>query len=821
MPLLGVALLAASTMILESCLTRFLAVAQFYHFAFLAISLALLGFGASGTILGFLQMQAESEKEDSKGINVRGLLSLAGAGFFISTGLAYVIINFLPFDSYSIAWDRRQIFLFFLYYLVLTCPFLFAGLGIGAALSVHLEASNLVYAANLFGSAVGVLLTPIFMWMAGVPGTILIAGVLVLFVVQVTGGAFIERVKPALWICGSVLFLSFSILAGMNLLGRSPLGLRLSPYKGLSHALRVPEAMRIYGRWNAISRLDVLKGAATRAFPGMSYTFSGNLPEQFGMAIDGESLMPVPVHPTSQIRAGEFLPEAIAFRLRPGADTLILEPHGGLAVWQALAGGARRISVIVSNPGEIKAINLSVPEESVFEISPVEIVYELPRIFLHSRSDRYSLIMVPLTDPYRPVSSGAYSLTETYLYTIESFQNMLCRLSDNGILIVSRWLQTPPSEEIKLLATLLEALEKTGTSDREKTLVAFRSIQTITVLVQPRGWNADELMNLRDFLEERKYDLVWAPDVKIDEVNRFNVLPEPYYYLEFNKLITAEDRSDYYFHYPFDVRPATDDRPFFYNYFKWNQTFQVLSMLGHTWQPFGGSGHLVLIALLLLVITFSIVLIGLPLIWDRFFRFRRKKYLENAPEQAKPTSSWRLILYFGGIGLGYLLVEVPLIQRAILWFGNPVIAFTIIVTVLLVFSGLGSNYSRKMSFPLWVIITGVVGLITMVMLMTNWINASLLSLPIAIRVLIVITIIAPLGFAMGFPFPSGMRILVSSGTEAAVLAWAVNGCASVISAVMAAILALDFGFNFVLVMGACSYGLVIPGLMSRRDSHMI
>jgi len=170
-------------MILESCLTRFLAVAQFYHFAFLAISLALLGFGASGTILGFLHVQSESGSESEKGLNVSQLLILAGTGFALSTGLAYLIINFLPFDSYSIAWDRRQILLFFLYYLVLTCPFLFAGLGIGAALSVHLKASNLVYAANLIGSAVGVIITPIFMWLAGVPGVIIIAGILGLMVV--------------------------------------------------------------------------------------------------------------------------------------------------------------------------------------------------------------------------------------------------------------------------------------------------------------------------------------------------------------------------------------------------------------------------------------------------------------------------------------------------------------------------------------------------------------------------------------------------------------------------------------------------------------
>lgn len=820
LPLWGVFLLAASTMILESCLTRLLAVAQFYHFAFLAISLALLGFGASGTILGFLQVRAERAMESGEGIKVRRLLILAGIGFFFSTGLAYLIINFLPFDSYSIAWDRRQILLFFLYFLVLTCPFLFAGLGIGAALSGHLKQSYLVYAANLFGSAVGVIFTPLFMWLAGVPGTIMMSGILVLLVVLVCGGQFVEKIQPALVLCMVVLLVSFSIFTGMNLLNKSPLGLSLSPYKGLSYALRIPGATRIYGRWNAISRIDVISGAATRVLPGMSYTFSGHLPEQFGMAIDGDSLLPIPIYHTDQIKVGDYLPEAIAFRLRPGADILVLEPHGGMAVLQALAGGARRISAVISNPNEIQAVNHSVPGKSVFEESSVEIVSEAPRVFLNSISNRYTLILVPLTDPYRPVGSGAYSLTEAYLYTVESFRDMLLRLSDDGVMVVSRWLQTPPSEEIKILATLLEALERIGASEPGKALFAFRSIQTITVLLQPRGWNAEELRILRDFLEERKYDLVWAPDVRIQEVNRFNILPEPYYYREFREFITAVDRSEYYSQYPFYVKPATDDHPFFYNFFKWRQTPQVLSMVGHTWQPFGGSGYLVLIALLFLVITMSIFLIGLPLIWSRFYMLRKNKSTGVTPGVDQPASTWRLILYFGGIGLGYLLVEIPLIQRAILWFGNPMNAFTIIVTILLVSSGLGSYYSRKVRFPLWTIVGGLSGMVILVTFMTNLLNDFLLSVPIILRVILVITIIAPLGFMMGFPFPAGMRILVSSGKEAAALAWAINGCASVISAVMAAIMALEFGFNIVLLLGASSYCLVIPGLLRHRSIHL-
>lgn len=813
---MGVSLLAASALILESSLTRLLAVAQFYHFAFLAISLALLGFGASGTILGFVPLISNQETEQRKGANVSGMLVLAGIGFSLSTGLAYLIINFLPFDSYSIAWERRQILLFFLYYLVLTCPFLFAGLGIGAAISANLKESNLVYAANLFGSAFGVILTPIFMWLAGVPGTILITVILGMLVILASGGASTKKIQIGLILCVLILMISFLALSILNYSNKSPLGLRLSPYKGLSYALQIPGAKKIYGRWNALSRIDVLSGSATRVLPGLSYIYSGELPEQLGMSIDGESLIPVPLVPADQFAAGEYLPEAIAFRLRPGADTLVLDPHGGMSVLQALAGGAQRVFAVVSNPNEIKAVDHSIPGKDIFQESAIQVFNEAPRVYLNSQSGEYTLIVIPLTDPYRPVGSGAYSLTETYHYTVESYQKMLLKLTNNGILVVTRWLQTPPSEEIKLIATLLEALERTGVSDPGVSLIAFRGIQTITVLVQPQGWRSDELRIVRDFLDDRKYDLVWAPDVSVGEVNRYNKLQEPYYYLEVNKLISSTDRSKYYSQYPYDVRPANDDHPFFYNYFKWSQTHQILSMLGHTWQPFGGSGYLVLIALLALVTILSIFLIGVPLAWIRYSLLRRWKPDVALPDHAKGVSSWRVIIYFGGIGLGYLLVEIPLIQRAILWFGNPVSAFSIIVAGLLVFSGLGSYYLQTIRLPLWIIVTVLSGMVIFVTLITNLLNDFLLRVPITIRTIAVLTVLAPLGFVMGQPFPLGIKTLVSSKTEIAVIAWAVNGCASVLSAIVAAILALELGFTLVLFLGACSYSLVIPVLINYQ-----
>jgi hypothetical protein len=168
--LIGVGVLSAGALLLESALTRLLAVAQFYHFAFLVISLALLGFGASGSILTLRPGLLKADPKEQAGSR---LLALSGSAFAVSVIAAYAIVNLIPFDSYSIAWDRRQVFFFILYYFALALPFIFAGVGIGGALAASPERSHVVYASNLLGSALGVLLAPLLLRLAGVPGALL------------------------------------------------------------------------------------------------------------------------------------------------------------------------------------------------------------------------------------------------------------------------------------------------------------------------------------------------------------------------------------------------------------------------------------------------------------------------------------------------------------------------------------------------------------------------------------------------------------------------------------------------------------------------
>jgi len=809
-----VAALAAATLLLESALTRLLAVAQYYHFAFLVISLALLGFGASGTYLSLVRRSRPLDQ----------LLPLAGAGFALSTAIAYAVVNGLPFDSYSIAWERRQILFFVLYYLALAVPFFCSGVAIGAALAAADGQSHRIYAANLFGSGIGALLAPFALGATGVPGAILVSAMIGL--VAVFTGRRDGRGWPR--VRGLAAGIECAGVAGLLLLGllnagaRAPMGLTLSPYKGLAQALRYPGATDVYQRWNAVSRADVIVDAGTRMLPGLSYAYAGVPPPQAGLSLDAGAPTPVTLIAPEAFAAADYLPEALAFELRPAATVLALEPGGGLGVLQALAtGGAagvptsRSVTAVVGNPLERQAAGYAAGvagAADVYRHPRVTTVIESPRAFLRRDRTAYDLVVFSLTDAFKPLTSGAYSLGETYNLTVEAFDDALGRLGPGGMLVTTRWMQTPPSESLRLVATLATALARRGVTPAADRLVAYRGIQTITVLAKPDGWTAEELARARDFVATRRYDLVWAPDIRPDEVNRTNRMPEPADYLAIREFFAASDPRAFYAAYPYAIQPATDDRPFFFHFFKWQQTPEVLATLGRTWQPFGGSGYFVLLALLALVLVLSAALIVTPLLFGRprgvAATGRRVAHLR-----------WRGLGYFGCLGVAFLFVEIPLIQRWILLLGYPTYAFTAVVLSLLLFSSLGSLLTRARWLPRRAALAALVGLAVAAALLMGRLTDSVLGWPFWMRSVAAVLGLAPLGVLMGLPFPLGLAWLEEAAPGLVPWAWAVNGSASVLASVLAAMLALSYGFTAVLLLGALCYAAAWLLLFGQRPAR--
>ena len=802
--LLAVACSSASVLLFEIALTRIFAVTQFYHFAFMTVSLALLGFGASGSAL------AAFPRLGRGGPHRWALLAFLQS---IGTLGAYALSNALPFDSFSIAWDAWQVVYLIASYLALVVPFLFGGAVVGALLASRRLPAHRVYAANLAGSGAGCLIAlGGLAWLGGV-GVIVFAALMAMLAALLFEYASDRKsIVFGVIAIGSITLITTGLFSPPDLLN-----LRLSPYKDLSAALRYPGARILSTQWNASSRVDHIQSAGIRSLPGLSFAFRGSPPPQDGLTFDGDDLSPIPL---IDPRDASFVPHlliSLPFALRPAADALILEPRGGLDVFVARASGARTIVAVEPNELAVEAAR------GVYDEPRVQLMIDEPRAFVERSAEQFDVIDLALTAPYRPVTSGAYSLAEDYRLTVEAFERYLSRLRPGGLLAVMRWLQTPPSEELRLIGLAAAAVRRTG-GDPPGSIVALRGYSTALVLVKQGRFTGDELASIRAFAQARRFDLIAAPGLQPDEANRYNVLPDDAYYRLAASLLNTSNPSAVYTAYAFDIAPPTDDHPFFGHFFKWSQAGEVLAMLGKTWQPFGGAGYFVLVVLLGFSTLASLVLIVAPLArrqadvtaksatpQTEAGRADAKKTRENSALLAScvvqsdtALRKWT-VMYFGLLGIGFLFVEIPLVQQYILLVGRPTIALAVVLFALLIASGLGSLASRRVPWR-----AGAVALTVAIALYPSLIRALtnvILLAPIEARLIVGGLALAPLGFLMGIMFPKGIAYLETRAPEWTAWAWGINGATSVISAIASVLLALTFGFSFVIAVGAACYGV--------------
>ncbi|MBC7242520.1 MAG: hypothetical protein H5T60_08750 [Anaerolineae bacterium] len=789
--LVGQFLSAAAALACEIILTRLFSLSQWYHFAFLAISVALLGYGASGTFLAVTRRRIP--------------LSLLAAGQALGTAAGYLAANFIPFDSFRIAWEPVQVLYMALYYLSLTVPFFFAGLISAVLLERRELPAGRVYAANLMGSGAGCLLSLALQpYLAGV-GSLLACAAL-----AGAGGATFAVGEGRRWRIGAALALT--VLLGALALG-PPAGweIRPSPYKSLMQVLRHPGARILFQRWNAFSRVDVVQAEGIRSMPGMSLGYMHAPPAQMGLFVDGDNLSPIQMSSSAADLAFlDYLPEAVLFQLRPGADIVIVEPLAGLAVWGALHGGARHITALMANPLVWQAVEETAPADAnPFRAPNVTVIFGGARSFLQHPGHTYDIVQFPLTDSYHPIRSGAFSLSENYLLTVEAMRAGLRALQPDGILAITRWLQLPPTESVRAGALVVEALAAEGVAEPARHIIALRSWSTCLILAKRRPFTPQEIGLVRAFATARQFDLVTYPGMSEEESNRFNLLPEPVYYRAWQAMLTARDRRQFYHSTPFDLTPTTDNRPFFFHFFTWKQAPEVWQTLGMTWQPFGGSGYFVLIALLLLTLLAGMVLVLLPL------------WLRGGPAAPRRLRAGTL-LAFTCLGLGFMMVELPLLQQCILLLDQPTYAFATVLFTLLVFSGVGSMMSARMP-PALALGGTVLAALALAAGLSPLVHAAL-GAPLWARMGLTELALAPAGWVMGMPLARLVSRLRERAPALIPWAWAANGVASVTSSVLATMMALSWGFQAVLVIGAGAYaGAALAGwrlvLQDDQQAH--
>ena len=792
---LGVGLTSLCTLMLQVSLTRLFSVALWHHFAFMVVSIAFLGFAASGT---FLVMVPGIRR-----LRLNVTLSHLALGLSMATEAAYWASNVIPFDPARIMWDRCQWVYLLGYYGVLAVPFFFAGLILALVYTCRTEAVNRFYAFDLAGAGTGCVAAFFILPMVGETGSIIV----VAFVAGLASLAF----RAGGWGANAVRGSWMLLLCLLLFLKPGFLNLNVSPYKALNVALRYPDARVLETHHDLSARLDVIESDAVRFSPGLSLEFEGTLPGQLGLCLDAGHLNAVTRdtgHP-GDLTFTEFLPSAVPYVMGTPSRVLIIEPLGGLDILTARHHGAKHITATHSTPLALKVMRGSLSDFSGnLYGKDVVSVEEEGRSFLVRCEKRFDVIQLPLTNSMGAASSGLYGLSEDYTLTVEAFQAYIRALSPRGFLTVTKYLLPPPRHELRLAALACAALQDLGAAHPDEHVAAVRSWGTFTLIVKKTPFDAGEIRRMKDFCRRLRFDVVHYPGIQRSEANRYNRFPGPLYYDMIRKILNPGSDEGFYDAYLFDVRPVTDDRPFFYHNFRGDKAAQLYRAVGHKWQLFLEGGYLVhLIFFQALVI--GCILVALP--------FAGK---------SRPSSSW-FLSYFGLIGTAFMLTEICLVQRFILFFARPAQAFAVVLFSVLVTSGLGSYFSRNFTVrkekgegaagnrlgpAAFLVITPLLLLAYGVFL--DRILLAALVWPLWMRHGAAFLIILPLGFVMGMFFPTGIRILSLQRGEAIPWAWAVNASVSVVGSVLAVVIALSWGFSMVLSTAALVYGLALVALLA-------
>jgi spermidine synthase len=786
--LLGIFLISAATLTLEISLIRLLSVAQGYHFAFMVVSMAFLGYGASGSFLSSFPSLMRRETPQT--------LVQASALFSFSALFAYLLSNLIPFDMARISWDRWQIFYIFLYYLVFSIPFFFSGLAISSALARWSVLSGKLYFSDLTGASLGCLLVLGLFGIFGGPGTLLFACLL--------GGlasiAFAWAIKPISilrwsWVC----FLSVLLLWQPSFLD-----LRLSPYKALNVALLFPGARLLETHWNVFSRVDILESPAARTAPGLSLQYLEPLPPQLGLTVDAGSLNAITRFsgkPGEKDELGfiDFLPSSFPYEMARPERVLILEPLGGLEILNALQHRSGEIVVTEVNPKIVELLQGTYRDYSggIYSRQGIQVAVEDGRGYVRGSPPPFDLIVLTLTESLGASATGLSSLYEDCRLTTEAFQDYLEVLKPGGFLSISLYLLPPPRAELRLVSVVKETLERAGKRPGDY-LLAYRSWGTFSLLVKKEPIQSKEIKALKSFCQRLRFDLVYYPGMSGEEANVYNRFATPLYFEGVQRVL--RDGEKFYSTYPFDLRPSTDDRPFFHHYFRWGHLDEIYRLAGEKWQILVEGGYLVPIVLIQ-ALFLSFLFIVLPLISGKL---GRKK---PAVAGGHPFS-W--LIFFSALGLGFMFVEISLMQKFILFLSHPVYSVSLVIFSLLIFAGGGSRLSMRIdpraSRELKLILSSVAGLLLLYAFFLPPVLQFFQGKPLFLRQVISVLLIAPLGFLLGMPFPLGIRLVGSQWPALVAWGWCANGCASVVGSVLPVIIALSLGFQAVFFLASLLYG---------------
>lgn len=759
--LAGVGLVSFGALVLELSLTRLFSVILFYHFAFLAISIALLGLGAGG-VVAYLQRDRLARRSTRE---LGAACSMASA---ISIAMVLEIVLHVPV---SLDLSGANFLRLTVIYLVSAAPFFLTGLLCSAVYAREAARIPIIYAADLGGGALACLALVPLLDKLGAPNAIFFAALAHASAAAVWSPAKSSR-RRALILSAALIALIGANAAWDLVDVVYAKGVRLSSIEKVE-----------FVRWNAISRVEVdLKHDGSR-----------------WIVIDADAnsaLMNAPPHAWQGVWERNLMSasSAVVNVIRPRGDYAVIGPGGGVDVLRAVANGSPSVFGIEINPiitNDIMRGRYANYSYHLYQLPNVHIRVSDGRSFVRGTRRQFDVIEMTLVDTWASTAAGAFALSENYLYTVEAFEQYFEHLRPDGMVAVTRWEFKQPREALRIVSVAMEALHKLGVADPANHFMVISDGpldidgRPVTVLAKKTAFTPEEERAARADLEAH-------PNLNV------LYLPSLHPANAFSALIAGNDPSGFARDYPFNVAPVTDNSPFLFFTLKTSQVLKqaAAGREGIDWKV--NLGVVILLLVLLISIAAVLAFLILPLALSR--------------RRARPALL--PLGYFVAIGLGYMLVEITFIQRLVLFLGNPTYAITVVIFLLLLSSGAGSAASgrwfTRFSRIKWLLAAIVAALLIEAAALPRVLTA-LVGLPFIAKLAVSGMILIPIGFAMGAPFPHGLRQLRRTGrpreddSEGIEWAWALNAGSSVLGSVLAMVIAVNLGLAITLTCGAVAY----------------
>jgi hypothetical protein len=798
----GLFMVALATLMYEILLTRIFSVTMFYHFAFVAISIAMFGM-TLGAVLVYLLPQVFTPERARQQLVWSSLLFAITIFFSFLTHLA------VPFSTDTeVMWSLVGIYALLLTYVAISVPFVCSGIAITLALTKFPRHVSTLYASDLAGAALGCILVIYTLNITDGPTAVVVVALLA----SIGAGFFalqdgMRQLRVLTGMCGLV-FLTL-VVSNMALLETQ------SPFLRLVWVRGEKEQRPLYEAWNSFSRIKIYGDPDERGSPfawGLSSTYSPDRRvRQLFMQIDSEAGAVLEKYhgDVGDIEHLKYDVTNIAHYVRTDADVLVVGTGGGRDILSALAFDQQSVTGVEINRNIIDSVNREFGHFTGYlnEDPRVTFVNDEARSWIARQDREFDILQISLIDTWAATTAGAFVFTENALYTVEAWEIFLDHLTPHGVLTVSRWyFADGPGEVYRLTALASTALMRQGIANPRDHIVIVRVKGNKgagdpdgvgTILVSQEPFSKHDLDTIETVAQRMQFEIVLSPRIALNE--------------NFVRIASGQDLAAFTASFPINIAPPTDNNPFFFHMLRLGDVFSPsLQYQGVT--SYNMNAVAILGILLAIVIGLTLVFIIVPLVLRG--------------DRTSLRGSFPLLLYFAGIGFGFMLVEISQMQRLTVFLGHPTYGLSVVLFTVLLSSGLGSFLTRRVHDPeqenvVMVLLSALLGMLVIFGTVTPALTHFFQESSTLLRILVAVGILFPLGLFMGMAFPLGMKLAAARSEALTPWLWGINGSTSVCASVLAVAIALMAGISASFWMGVICYSIAVVAFSwARRSTRM-